>query len=275
MIQTWIANVSSLMDENIYQQFYDRVPEFRKEKADKLRFQEDKALSVGAWILLEKMRETFKLTEENIYNFLPEWLEEVERDFSHPSLIGWCPFNETWDLHGRQQCNHFLDMVYDVTKAIDKTRPIITVSGSYPTERTDAHDVHDYEQDPKKFQDVFAEMDKGIIKDQLYKRTPNRQTYKTQLPVFVSEYGGIAWVMKNDDNAWGYGESVADEDAFFERLEGLTKILLENEKIFAYCYTQLTDIEQEQNGLLTYQREFKFPHEKYKKIFSARSVIEK
>ena len=68
MIQTWIANVSSLMDENIYQQFYDRVPEFRKEKADKLRFQEDKALSVGAWILLEKMRETFKLTEENVYN---------------------------------------------------------------------------------------------------------------------------------------------------------------------------------------------------------------
>ena len=89
--------------------------------------------------------------DEAIYHFLPEWLEEVERDFSHPSIIGWCPTNETWDKHGRQQCNRFLDTVYDVTKTLDKTRPVITSSGSFPTERTDVHDVHDYEQDPEKF----------------------------------------------------------------------------------------------------------------------------
>ena len=213
--------------------------------------------------------------EGNIYNFLPEWLEEVERDFSHPSVIGWCPFNETWDLNGRRQCNHFLDTVYDVTKAIDKTRPVITDSGSYPTERTDAHDIHDYEQDPPKFREVFAEMDNGLIKDQIYRWTPKRQKYKTELPVFVSEYGGIAWVMKKDDTAWGYGKSVAGEDEFFERLEGLTDVLLQNEKIFAFCYTQLTDVEQEQNGLLTYQREFKFPPERYERIFGKKAAIEK
>ena len=212
--------------------------------------------------------------EGNIYNFLPEWLEEIERDFSHPSIIGWCPFNETWENHGRQQCVHFLDTVYDVTKAIDKTRPTVTTSGSLPTQRTDMHDVHDYEQDPEKFKAMFEDFDKGIIKDQLYRRYPKKQKYNTALPVFVSEYGGIKWVLKNTEDAWGYGTSVMNEEAFFERLEGLTDILLENENVFAYCYTQLTDVEQEQNGLLTYQREFKFAPEKYHRIFSKKAAIE-
>ncbi len=212
--------------------------------------------------------------ESNIYNFLPEWLEEVERDFSHPSLIGWCPFNETWDSHGRQQCNKFLDSIYDITKSIDKTRPVITVSGSYPTERTDVHDVHDYEQDPVKFRSYYAEIDKGIVRDQIGRRTPNRQISKTYLPIFVSEYGGIGWVMKEDANAWGYGKSVEGEEEFFARLEGLTDVLLENKDIFAFCYTQLTDVEQEQNGLLTYDRQFKFAPERFKKIFGKKATIE-
>ena len=212
--------------------------------------------------------------ESAIYNFLPEWLEEVERDFSHPSIIGWCPTNETWDRNGRQQCNKFLDMVYDVTKVIDKTRPVITSSGSYPTERTDVHDVHDYEQDPAKFRSYYAEIDKGIVRDQIQRSTPHRQISKTHLPIFVSEYGGIKWVMGEDASAWGYGESVTSEEGFFTRLEGLTDALLENKDIFAFCYTQLTDVEQEQNGLLTYQREFKFPAEKYAAIFGKKAVIE-
>ena len=212
--------------------------------------------------------------DSNIYNFLPEWLEEVERDFSHPSIIGWCPFNETWDKHGRQQANHFLDSIYDITKAIDKTRPVITVSGSYPTERTDVHDVHDYEQDPVKFRSYYSEIDKGIVRDQIQRSSPNRQISKTPLPIFVSEYGGIGWVMKEDATAWGYGKSVEGEDDFFARLEGLTDALLENKDIFAFCYTQLTDVEQEQNGLLTYERQFKFEPERFKRIFAKKAAIE-
>ena len=209
-----------------------------------------------------------------IYNFLPEWLEEVERDFSHPSLIGWCPTNETWDKHGRQQFNPFLDSIYDITKAIDKTRPVITSSGSYPTERTDVHDVHDYEQDPEKFRSYYSEIENGIVRDQIQRKSPRRQISKTNLPIFVSEYGGIGWVMKEDATAWGYGKSVEGEEEFFERLEGLTDALLENKDIFAYCYTQLTDVEQEQNGLLTYDRKFKFDPERYKRIFAKKAVIE-
>ena len=210
----------------------------------------------------------------NIYNFLPEWLEEIERDFSHPSIIGWCPTNETWDKYGRQQSNIFLDTVYDVTKVIDKTRPVITSSGSYPTKRTDVHDVHDYEQDPVKFKEYYSRIPEGIINDQLNRMNSKRQISKTHLPIFVSEYGGIGWVMSKDGSGWGYGKSVKDENEFFERLKGLTDVLLDNPDIFAYCYTQLTDVEQEQNGLLTYEREFKFDPARYHEILSRKAVIE-
>ena len=212
--------------------------------------------------------------DENLYNFLPEWFEEIERDFSHPSVIGWCPFNETWNKHGREQSCLFLDTVYDITKALDGTRPVITSSGAFPTERTDIHDVHDYEQDPEKFGFNYSRMDEGIINDQLYRMDKRRQFYKTELPVFVSEYGGIGWIMDGGDSAWGYGKSVEGEEEFFARLRGLTDVLLDNKKIFAFCYTQLTDVEQEQNGLLTYGRKFKFAPERYYDIFARKAAIE-
>ena len=211
---------------------------------------------------------------ENIYNILPEWLEEVERDFSHPSVIGWCPTNETWDLHGRQHFAPLLDMLYDVTKQIDTTRPTITSSGSYPTERTDVHDVHDYEQDPEKLREYYSEIDKGIVRDQLTRMNPRRQVSKTHLPIFVSEYGGIKWVLSDDQSSWGYGESVRSEEEYFKRLEGLTDALLENKDIFAYCYTQLTDVEQEQNGVMTYDRRLKFPAERFAAVFGKKAAIE-
>ena len=217
-------------------------------------------------------------SSEAIYHFLPEWLEEIERDFSHPSIIGWCPFNETWDRNGRWQCNEFLDTVYDVTKAIDKTRPVITSSGSYPTERTDVHDVHDYEQDPAKYREYYKNADKGEVRCQLMRspKNQNRQHYVDGRPIFVSEYGGIAWIKRqHSEDSWGYGVSVKSEEEFFERLEGLTDVLLENEAIFGYCYTQLTDVEQEQNGVLTYEREFKFAPEKFHRIFAKEAAIEK
>ena len=211
----------------------------------------------------------------NLENFLPEWLEEMERDFSRPSIIGWCPFNETWEIQGRPQSVALIDTIYDITKAIDTTRPVVATSGSLPTTRTDVHDVHDYEQDPALFRSYYAEMDKGIARDQLQRTKPYSQVYKTELPVFMSEYGGIRWVMNEENAGWGYGKSVMSEDEFFARLEGLTDAILENPHFFAFCYTQLTDVEQEQNGLLTYDRRFKFPAEKYARIFSKKSVIEK
>lgn len=209
-----------------------------------------------------------------IYTFLPEWLETMERDMAHPSLIGWCPFNETWDdgKTGKRQYQPFIDLVYDVTRSVDPSRIIVGNSGSFPG-KSDAHDVHDYEQDVEKFKSYYSETKDGIVRDQIYRSYPKRQWYDISLPIFVSEYGGIRWVVNGGDG-WGYGKSVEGESEFFSRLEGLTDVLLENEDIFAYCYTQLTDVEQEQNGLLDYHRSFKFPPEKIKKILAKKSALE-
>jgi hypothetical protein len=208
----------------------------------------------------------------SIYHFLPEWIEEVKRDMSHPSVIGWCPFNETWDKDGRRQSNDFINMIFEVTRAIDPTRPIVTNSGSYPC-KSDVHDVHDYEQDPEKFREYYSHIGEGIVKCQIFRGQKNRIWYDPTKPVFVSEYGGIRWV-EGDGNGWGYGVSVKTKEEFLARLEGLTDVLLENKDIFAYCYTQLTDVEQEQNGLLTYERKFKFPPETISAILAKKSVLE-
>ncbi len=210
---------------------------------------------------------------DNLINCLPEWIEEMDRDFSHPSIIGWCPFNETWDIDGRRQCNEMLDAVYLTTKMIDPTRPVVTDSGSYPTQHTDVLDVHDYEQDPVKFQSYYAEADKGIVKDALFRLDERRQKINPKLPLFVSEYGGLKY-SGEDQKSWGYGKTAQTEEEYFNRLEGLTDVLLQNKSVFAFCYTQLTDVEQEQNGLMTYDRKFKFSPDKYKRIFGKKAKIE-
>ena len=218
----------------------------------------------------------------NVYTFLPEWLEEIERDKAHPSIIGWCPLNETWDRpNGRRISNELATMIYDVTCAKDPTRPVIMNSGSVANFNPAGEmlgclfDVHDYLQEPDKFAVVFEDVDKGVVKDQLYRNSiySKRHKFDPSKTIFVSEYGGIAWV--ENGNGWGYGTSVKTKEEFLERLEGLTAVLREDPNICGFCYTQLYDVEQEQNGILTYAREFKFEKEKIAAIFGAPSVKER
>lgn len=210
-----------------------------------------------------------------IQHFLPEWLEAVARDYSHPSVIGWCPFNETWDYAGRAQDNSVLSTVYRVTKALDPTRPVIDTSGNYHVE-TDIFDVHDYEQNPELFRTYYDKIPEGIINDQIQRNAArrNRQKYDGRLPVFVSEYGGIGW-MPEGKAGWGYGKGPATEEEFIARYRGLTDALLDNEYILGFCYTQLYDVEQEKNGLMTYDRKFKFDPAIFREINTRTAAIEK
>lgn len=209
---------------------------------------------------------------EQLEHFLPEWIEAVERDYSHPSIIGYAPFNETWDFEGKKQCDELIEEVYRVTKAIDKTRPVIDSSGHFHV-KTDIFDVHDYEQNPEAFKTFFDEIDKGLVKDHLYRNenSRTRQTYKGEA-VFVSEYGGILWAQGSD--GWGYGKGPKTKEEFIERYKGLTEALLDNKYIMGFCYTQLYDVEQEKNGLMTYDRKFKFDSEVIKRINTKKAAIE-
>ncbi len=220
----------------------------------------------------------FEPTDMNpLNNMLSEWMEEVERDFNHPSIIGWCPFNETWDIIDRDgeldipQCRELVETVYHITKALDPTRPVIDTSGNYHTV-TDIFDVHNYNQDTKKFAEEHAKTSEGIICDSVSRSSKaNRQKWRGE-PLFVSEYGGIKW--DTSGKGWGYGNAPESKDEFIDRYKKLTETLLQNKDIFALCYTQLYDVEQEVNGLLTYNRTFKFDPEIIKAINTQKAAIE-
>ena len=206
-------------------------------------------------------------------SYINEWVEAVERDYNHPSIIGWCPLNETKQLlHDRPTVlDEVTKAMFRATKLADPTRPVIDASGySHRVIDTDVYDSHTYEQDPK----VFVEMMSGLAKDQPYVNTnirailetgeqkvlPMSVPYRGQ-PYFVSEFGGIWWdpdhneLDGNDTTAsWGYGQRVADEEEFQKRFAGLTGVLLDDPLMFGYCYTQLTDTFQEQNGIYRFDR---------------------
>ena len=203
--------------------------------------------------------------------FLPEWMEIVKSHYNHPSVVGWCPFNETYHAMNLHKETH--TTVYHVTKALDPYRPVIDASGGVHYE-TDMYDVHDYEQNPEKLASYLAPM----LDDPMTFHSPVKwyrgdapkypEPYAGQ-PYWVSEYGGTFWnpnIVSDGKGGWGYGSAPKTEEEFAKRYEGLTDVLLSHPRVCGFCYTQLTDIEQEQNGLYFYDRSKKFSDSVYQRI---------
>ena len=201
---------------------------------------------------------------------LNEWREVVLRDRNHPSIIGWCPLNET----GPGEASAAFQAMLATTQTMDPTRPFLDTSGYvhlYPG--TDVYDCHDYAQDPGAFRARFEMF--GLTGTDPWNNNPSdpRSRYRGQ-PYFVSEYGGIRLKTDRDTGAgWGYGET--DLEGFLARYKGLTDVLLDNPNMCGFCYTQLTDIEQEQNGIYFYDREPKYDPALVKAINARRAAYEK
>jgi beta-galactosidase/beta-glucuronidase len=216
-----------------------------------------------------------------VANHRREWVEVVRRDLNHPSIVAWTPFNETSgparnhpEAHGRA-----LEEIYDLTRALDPTRPLHDASG-YVHVRTDIFTVHDYEQDPEKFRQTYA----GVHPErpeQASIRFPELSAPYQGQPYAVDEYGGTWWVESSPQTGtdreagWGYGNRPRDLEEVYRRLEGLTRVLTGHPHIAGFTYTQLTDVEQEQNGIYTYDRRLKFDAGRLKKAFGAPAAIER
>ena len=210
---------------------------------------------------------------EALHEMLPQWLETVERDYNHPCIIGWCPHNETWDFNNRRQLDTNISIVYDTTKQIDGTRPVIDASGFYHTGHTDIFDTHDYEQNGEILGKRMKEHDGGSY----HVFFADRQSYDGKIPFMISECGGIRWSKEANSAAWGYGDSPKTVDEFTERYKGIVSAIMSSKTTFGFCYTQLTDVEQEQNGLYYYDRTLKFTEQQYeiiRKANKAKAAIE-
>ena len=212
-------------------------------------------------------------------SYIAQWLEAVERDYSHPSIVGWCPLNETYQENSDQirQLDDVTRAMWLSTKLADATRPVLDTSGyAHRVRESDIYDSHDYEQNPEKFAANMAGLADGKpFINNGWDGKPTNIPYGGQ-PYFCSEFGGIWWNPAAFDNkeSWGYGERVTSLDEFYARFEGLCDVLLNDPKMFGYCYTQLTDIYPEENGVYTFDRQPKFDNEKLKAVQTKRAAIE-
>ena len=195
-----------------------------------------------------------------------QWLEALDRDYNHPSIVGWCPLNESERTGNDDRINSLDDLtrgLFLATKAMDLTRPVLDVSGyCHRVPETDVYDSHNYEQDPSKLAKSYSELNNGnpyYNGSTVWSQTP----YAGQ-PYFCSEFGGIKWSPEQADSqaSWGYGQTPKSLEEFYDRFAALCRVLREHPDMFGYCYTQLTDVFQEQNGIYFFDRTAKFDMEK-------------
>ena len=199
-----------------------------------------------------------------VRNYIGEWTEVVARDRNHPSLVTWTPFNETWGSREGVYPRLIRD-IYHITKSIDPTRPINDASGDDHI-LTDIWSVHNYEQDGSKLAEQL-EFKEG---KEPYRNSRDKKflaVYEGQ-PYMVDEFGGIGWMSAEErKNSWGYGNIPQTPEEFYTRLESQVKALKDAKHVMGFCYTQLTDVEQEKNGIYYYNRTPKLDMKRIKAIF--------
>lgn len=223
--------------------------------------------------------------------FIGEWTETVEQYFNHPSIVLWCPLNETWtdlDDSGIERDIRVVECVYHTTKLLDVTRPCVDVSGGYHGKYTDLFDFHCYHNAKKTAGVIRTLEERGELSSiRLYGSDAKDEgsIWDGQTAVNASEYGGVAFNSNykvngiqgttpcvQEQSAWGYSACI-NENEFVEQYLQTTELYMNCKKMSGCCYTQLYDVEQEQNGLFTYEREPKFSALAYTRIAECNNRI--
>lgn len=224
------------------------------------------------FLVSDEMANAYLFDEQYVQRFQKEWLEAVERDINHPSIIIWAPLNESWgvpDVTDPRQQSH-LRALYHMTKSMDPSRLVIDNEGWQHTEATDLFAVHDYTAN---FEGLKARWAKVEVKPGAA-LPPHGVNYLAPgnvyngSPLYLSEFGGIAYILpgsKVPEEAWGYSGVEKTPEAALNRLSGQYDAIAQS-PIIGICYTQITDVEQEINGLMTYDRKPKFDVKKLKEM---------
>lgn len=213
-----------------------------------------------------EMANAYQFSETYVARMTQEWMQAVERDYNHPCIVAWVPLNESWGvpniLVDKQQQQHALS-IYHLTKSLDPTRPVISNDG-WELVHTDLVTIHDYEWRREVLSERYATTERTLSA-----QPGNRWIlvpgfpYAGQ-PILVTEFGGISF-KKNEWEGWGYSGAENEKD-FTERLRNVVEPMRRSPIIQGFCYTQFSDVEQEINGLLTYDRKPKLPLETIREI---------
>ncbi|MBS4219112.1 glycoside hydrolase family 2 [Bacillus sp. FJAT-49711] len=219
-------------------------------------------------LVWSEMAATYEFSDEAVQNFTEEWMEAVKQHYNHPSIITWTPFNESWGIKNiytdvKQQ--QFTEGIYHITKSFDSMRPVIVNDGWEHTV-SDILTLHDYvelgEEFSERYKDIETIVGNKIAFNKHKHALAQGYEYKGQ-PIIMSEYGGIAF---SSEKGWGYGNQVKNEEEFLKRFESITQAIKDIDYICGFCYTQITDVQQEVNGLLTEDRQPKIAMNKIREI---------
>jgi hypothetical protein len=220
-------------------------------------------------VVWEEMPSAYRFTRTAIRRTVREWTEAIERDYSHPCVIVWVPFNESWgvpELTAIGKHRHAVEALYHLTRTLDATRPVIGNDG-WESSATDIIGIHDYDANVEHIRQRYGP---EIKAEQLFDRrrpggrilTLDGYPHRGQ-PIMLSEFGGIAFAkcpQPGVSQTWGY--TVAHDEAEFEAMyRELLHTVIQTALFSGFCYTQFADTFQEANGLLCADRTPKIPIE--------------
>jgi beta-galactosidase/beta-glucuronidase len=224
----------------------------------------------------EEMPSAYRFTRTAIKRTLQEWTEAIDRDYSHPCIIVWVPYNESWgvpELPSVQAHRHAVEALYHLTKTLDQTRAVIGNDG-WESSATDIIGIHDYDSNLEHMRQRYGpEVERETLFDQ---RRPGGKLLTLEgyahqgQPIMLTEFGGIAWQEHAEEGVnkiWGY-TAVTDQETFARLYEELMETIIHTALFSGFCYTQFADTFQEANGLLYADRTPKIPLERIAKVTS-------
>ena len=213
----------------------------------------------------EEMPSAYRFTRDSIERLSREWAEAIARDSSHPCIVAWVPFNESWgvpDLPDSPSQRHYVQALYHMTKTLDPTRPVIGNDG-WESVATDIIGIHDYDDQPLR---IGSRYGVDEVQSALFKRErPGGRILlldgqaRSDQPLMLTEFGGIAY-SPDVQGTWGYTRSESSAQ-FAERYSALLGVVRSLVSLAGFCYTQFSDTYQEANGLLYADRTPKLPLE--------------
>lgn len=216
----------------------------------------------------------YSFTTTAVQRLAAEWADIVRRDRSHPSVVTWVPFNESWGIqHGAAdpaQRAYSVSLV-NLTRALDPTRPVVSNDGWEHTD-SDVWSIHDYEASGAVLRERYGS--RAAIDEMLDGIGPAHRRMSVQpggriergQPVMLTEFGGVSFpVGATVDGSWGYS-TARDAEDFERRLTEIMDAVNASTVLRGFCYTQITDTRQETNGLCDENRVPKLPAETIARI---------
>ncbi|TVP89450.1 glycoside hydrolase family 2 protein [Alkalibacterium sp.] len=224
-------------------------------------------------VVWAEMPSSYRFHSKMISRVHTQWQSIVKKHINHPSVITYTVMNESWgtnEIYKDKRQQQFCNSLYTLTKALDNSRLVVGNDGWEHT-LTDILTVHDYSQSGETLKEAYRDVDEFAngAPSQTSKKYNYAKGYAYQdQPIMMSEFGGVAYAADTNEEAWGYGNRPQSKEEAFERMEELIKAIMDNDNISGFCYTQLSDVEQEVNGLLTHDHEYKFDPVKMNKLLN-------